>query len=175
MEFAEIKALEDTLGFSEAGNHGLGAVGEGSNVERAIRGAQNPNDESLRGGIGKRMGVEEEDSGDGGGGEAAGEQIDDENASGDVGDASGGVEGEAVVKGEVGGDGGEARIGVDGGLLGRGGVEDENGALGGVMEGEEGGDQFGEAEAGGEDHHAAAGLLQEVANYVLVELHHCDL
>lgn len=42
-----MKALEDALSFGEAGNHGLRAVGEGSNVERAIQGAQNPNDESL--------------------------------------------------------------------------------------------------------------------------------
>lgn len=174
MEFAEKKALEDALSFSEAGNHGLGAVGEGPNVESAIGRAQNPNDESLRGSIGKRMGVKEEDSGDGGGGEAASEQIDDENPSSDEEDAPGGIEGKAVVRGEVGGDGGEARISVNGSLLGRRGAEDEDGALGGVMEAEEGRYQFGEAKTGGEDHHAAAGLLQKVADYVLVELRHCE-
>lgn len=120
------------------------------------------------------MGVEEEDSGDGGGGEAASEQIHDENPCGDEEDASGGVEGEAVVSGELGGDGGETRTGVDGRLLGRRGVEDEEGALRGIVEAEEGGYQFGEAEAGGEDHHAAARLLQEIADYVLVELYHCS-
>lgn len=38
------------------------------------------------------MGVDENDSGNGGGGEAASEQIDDENPSGDEKDASRGVE-----------------------------------------------------------------------------------
>lgn len=173
MEFTEEKALEDALSFSEAGNHGVGAVGEGSNVERPIGRPQNPNDESLRGSIGKRMGVDENDSGNGGGGEAASEQIDDENPNGDEKDASGGVEREAVVSGEVSGDGGEARMGVDGSLLGRRGVEDKEGALGGVVEAEEGRYQFGEGEAGGEDHDAAARLLQQVADYVFVKLHHC--
>lgn len=40
------------------------------------------------------------------------------------------------------------------------------------MESEECRDEFGEAEAGGEDDDAAAGLFQEIADYVLVELHH---
>lgn len=63
------------------------------------------------------MGIEEENSGECGSGEAASEQIDDENPSGDEEDASGGVEGEAVGEGEVSGDGGEVRIGVNGSLL----------------------------------------------------------
>lgn len=77
------------------------------------------------------------------------------------------------MSGEVSGDGGEATISVDGSLLGRRGVEDKEGALGGVVEAEEGRYQFGEGEAGGEDHDAAARLLQQVADYVFVKLYHC--
>lgn len=174
MEFTQKKALEEALGLGEAGNHGLGAVGEGSNIERTIRGSQNPNDESLCRSIGKRMDIEKDDSGNGGGREAASEQIDDENPSGDEADASGGVEGETVVRGEVSSDRGEARIDINGSLLGRRGIEDEDGALGGVVEAEEGIYEFREAEAGGEDDDAATGLLQEVADYVLVEFYHSE-
>lgn len=83
------------------------------------------------------MGVEKDDSGDGGSGEAASEQIDDKNPSGDEADGSGGVEGETVVSGEVSSDGGEARININGSFLGRRGVEDEDRALRRVVEAEE--------------------------------------
>lgn len=45
------------------------------------------------------MGTKEYNSGDGRGWEALGEQVDDENPSGDEEDSSRGVEGEAVVGG----------------------------------------------------------------------------
>lgn len=61
--------------------------------------------------------------------------------------------------GEFGGDfgdgfweGGEDRV-----FLGRGGGEDKEGALGGVVEVEERGDEFVEGEAGGKDYKAAGG------------------
>lgn len=57
-------------------------------------------------------------------------------------------------------------------LLGRRGVEDEDGTLGRVVEGEERGYELGEAEAGGEDYKAAGRVLEEVGDYVLVELYH---
>lgn len=116
------------------------------------------------------MGVEEDDAGDSRGGEAGGEEVDDENARGDEDGGASGVEGEAVVGGEVGGDFGtrSTQFGVralilqgreDGGFEGRGRGEEEEGALGRVVEEEEGADELVEAEAGGEDNQAAGRVL----------------
>lgn len=83
-----------------------------------------------------------------------------------------------MVGGEVGGDFGD-RVGVEVveelGFEGRGvRREDEEGALRRSVEEEKGGDEFGEGEAGGENHQAGAvrRVVEEIGDYVLVELDH---
>lgn len=78
-----------------------------------------------------------------------------------------------MLEREVGGDGREAGIDlVDRILLCRRGVEDEDGTLRRVVEDKERGDELGKAKASGENDKAAARVVQEVADYVLVKLYH---
>lgn len=97
------------------------------------------------------MSVEEDNSSDRGGGEAVGQQVNDEDTGGDEEGGARGVERESLVGWEVGGNfaGGPSWVGGlslgfgegggDGVLLGRSGGEEEKGALGRVVEKEEGG------------------------------------
>lgn len=104
VEPSDEETLDGALGLGEAGDHSLGAVGEGADVGVGVEGAEEADDESLGGGIGEGVGVEDDEAGDGGGGEAGGEEVNDEDAGGDEEGAAGGVEVATVVGGEVGGD-----------------------------------------------------------------------
>lgn len=159
----------------------MGFVRKRANERRFVERAENPDDERLRGGFGEGVDGGDDEAGDLGSGDSGSEEIDDEDARGDEEDIAGGVEGIAVVGGEVGGDFGD-RVGVEVveelGFEGRGvRREDEEGALRRSVEEEKGGDEFGEGEAGGENHEAGAvrWVVQEIGDYVLVELDHFGL
>lgn len=72
-----VQALHDPFSLSEPGDHGLRMVGESTNVSVAGDRSQDAGDEGLRGGIGEAVGVEDEETGNGGGRDAGGEEVGD--------------------------------------------------------------------------------------------------
>lgn len=113
VEAADEEALHDALGFGEGGDHGVGLVrkSEDGGAGRD-EGLEDASDEGLGGGVGKEVGVEDEERGDGARGDPAGEEVGDEDAGGEEEGAAGGVEGGAVVGGEVRGKIAGARVRV---------------------------------------------------------------
>lgn len=69
VETADVEALHGALGLGEAGDHGVGAVGEGVDGEKMAL-AEEAGDEGVRGGIRGAVGGEEEEGPDSGGVEA---------------------------------------------------------------------------------------------------------
>lgn len=104
VEAPDVEALHGALGLGEAGDHGVGAVGEGVDGEEAVL-AQEAGDEGVGGGVGGAVRGEEEERLDAGGQEVGGEEVGGENARGEEErDAlPGGVERAAVAGGDVGG------------------------------------------------------------------------
>lgn len=79
-------------------------VGERADVTVTVQRPENPDDEGLGGRFGERVSIKDDDSGDLGGWDFVGEEIDDEDPGSDEEDVAGGVEGVTVVGREVGGD-----------------------------------------------------------------------
>lgn len=113
-----------------------------------------------------------------GGREAAGEEVNDEDARGDEEGGVGGIEREAVGGREVGGDLGYAGFAVvevvedEGFEAGIGGGEEKEGSTGRRVKEDEGGYELWEGEPRGEDHQSAVWVVQKVPDYLLMELHH---
>lgn len=173
VEAADKEGLHNALGLGEAGDHRLGPIGEGMDGGRGGVVPEDAGDEGLGRGVGEAMSVEHDKGGNGGWGDAGGEEVGYEDAGSDEEGSAGGVESSAVVRGEVAGDirgKGEVRLpipaecGGDGGLLGVGGGEEEERASGGVMKEEEGGDEGREGKARGEDDQAAVGVVEQVGD-----------
>lgn len=104
VEAADVEALHGALGLGEAGDHGVGAVGEGVDGEEAVL-AQEAGDEGVCGDVGGAVGGEEEQGPDAGGEEVGGEEVGGEHARGEEERRAlpGGVERAAVGGGDVGG------------------------------------------------------------------------
>uniref|UniRef100_A0A0D3FCK5 Uncharacterized protein n=1 Tax=Oryza barthii TaxID=65489 RepID=A0A0D3FCK5_9ORYZ len=170
VEASNVEALHSALRLGEAGDHGMGAIGEGINREEVV------------------VAEEEEEGADVGGEEAGGEEVGDEGAGGEEERGAGGVEGDAVVGGEVGGHvvdlqlqerrlalGVEEEAPPDLSFDRLGGGEDQEAAIvGGLVEEleEDGGRQGGHREATRNHHQAAVGVLQEVRHHLLLEGKH---
>ena len=142
------QTLHDPLGLREPRNHRVRLIGEGPNVGIAVQGPKDSDDESLCGGLGERMGGEDNQSGDGRGGDFGVEEVDNENSRRNEEDGAGGVEREALVSGEFGRDIGDLVMGIvvveDLGFEGGGGGrEEEDGALRWGVKEEERGDKLG--------------------------------
>lgn len=130
------------------------------------------------------MGVKDYEGGNRVSGDAAGEEVGDKNTGGEEEGAAGEVEGWAVVGWEVGGHIARVRVGVfgvarvliqgfeDGRFLGVGGGEDEEGALGWVVEAEEGGYDEVKGKASGNDDDATIGVIEQIGNDLFFEGEH---
>jgi hypothetical protein len=187
VEASNVEALHSALRLGEAGDHGMGAIGEGINREEVVV-AEEASHEGVGGGVGGAVGGEEEEGADAGGEEAGGEEVGDEGAGGEEERGAGGVEGDAVVGGEVGGHvvdlqlqerrlalGVEEEAPPDLSFDRLGGGEDQEAAIvGGLVEEleEDGGRQGGHREATRNHHQAAVGVLQEVRHHLLLEGKH---
>lgn len=101
VEAADEEGFHYPLGFGEPGDHGMRAIGEGDNRGRGGVGMKDASNEGLSGGIGEAMSVKDGEGSDGGGWNARGEEVGDEDARCDEEGGAGGVEGSAVVGGEI--------------------------------------------------------------------------
>lgn len=161
VELPHVEALHGALGLSEAGDHGLGTVGEGKDGEVGVEGAEKADNEGLSGGLGEGVDCEDEESGNEGRGEAAGEEVNDEDAGGDEEDGVGGIEREAVGSREVSGDLRYSNLVASEVVederfeAGIGGGEEEKSTAGRRVEKDHGGYELREVEPRGEDHESA--------------------
>lgn len=104
MELPKVEALEGPFSFGKTRNHRLGPVRESPDIDASVVTTKNSNNESLGGRFRKRMGIEENNSRDGGGGEALSEKVNNQNTSSDENYIASGIEGEALISREVGSD-----------------------------------------------------------------------